>query len=145
MSTASLTAAINVTTAITCKGISGNQINVHFTGLPGNLPNNYGNYLVCWRSQNAIPYNDNAPEGFVAIAINKSEGSQELPVLFQVGVGYIIGYAVGPKSAAPNDQLWKNVGSTAYIPPAGDNIYTSPSLSNFDFDTDSIAMNFQLP
>jgi hypothetical protein len=147
MSTASLTTPINVTTGITAKGVSGNQINVHFTGLPGNLPNNYGNYLVCWRSQDAIPYNDASPEGFVAIAINKSEGSQELPVLFQVNVGYIIGYAVGPKATATTEQLWKNVCATAYIPPSSSdpNIYFSPTLSKFDYDTDSISMSFQLP
>jgi len=138
-------APINNTTSINTKGSSGNVVNVHYKCLPDNQPENYGNFLVCWRSQNAIPWTNDEPDGYAGVVDNKSSGSQQLEVDFAVNQSYIVGYGVGPKGAAGSGQLWKNVCATAYIGADGTTIFQSPELTDFDFDSDSVGMNFKLP
>lgn len=133
------------TTSIQISAIAGNQLSVQYTGLPNNLPNTYGNYLVVWRNQDTIPWNDADPDGFVAVEVNHSQGSQVFEnITVAVGVSYVVGYAVGPKGSASN-LTWENVCATGFVPVSGPSTYTSPSLTNVQPLSDSVSMNFQLP
>lgn len=132
------------TTSISIDAVVGNQLQVSFTGMPNNLPNTYGNFLVVWRNQNTIPWNDPNPDGVTAITVNHSQGTQVFEnITVQVGVSYVVGYAVGPK--ASTDQIWRNVCSTGFVPDSGDSTYQSPAISLLSVGADSVSLNFTLP
>lgn len=133
------------TTNIVVSAIEGNQLTVKYTGMPSNLANTYGNYLVCWRNQNTIPWNDSSPAGYEVVKINDSQGSQVFEkVTVAAGVSYVVGYAVGPKGSDSNP--WKNVCTTGFIPVAGDpGQYITPLLSVNGYEADSVSVNFTLP
>ncbi|MEZ5016157.1 MAG: hypothetical protein R2800_03840 [Flavipsychrobacter sp.] len=136
------------TTAITnIPVVVGNLLSASYEGLPNNLPNSYGNYLVVWRNQNTIPWNDATPDGYAPIEGNSSQGSQVVDQIeINVGVSYIVGYAVGPKGSGAN-MTWENVCATAFIPASATDpvTYKSSALNNFQVLSDSVTMNFQLP
>jgi hypothetical protein len=136
--------AANPTTQLKISAVVGNQLSVQYTGLPNNLPNSYGNYLVVWRNQDTIPWNNPTPDGFVSILGNNSQGSQVFEnITVQVGVSYVVGYAVGPKSES--GQTWRNVCSSGFVPVTGASTYLESSVSNVQPLTDSVSMDFQLP
>ncbi|WP_271782926.1 hypothetical protein [Aquimarina algiphila] len=138
------TAVQNPTTQIEINAIVGNQLSVQYTGLPGNRPDTYGNYLVVWRNQNSIPYNDPNPDGFVEITGDTSQGSQVFEnITVQPGVTYVVGYAVGPKLSP--GQEWGNVCTTCFITTDQKTSYITPELTDLVAATDSVTMNYKLP
>ncbi|OEJ99124.1 hypothetical protein A8C32_08085 [Flavivirga aquatica] len=142
--TENATAVQNPTTEIKVSAIVGNQLQVQYTGLPGNRPNTYGNYLVVWRNQNSIPYNDPNPDGYVEITGDSSQGSQVFEeVKIQVGVTYVVGYAVGPKLSSGQD--WGNVCTTCFIDTSQQSSYIEPEITDLVASTDSVTMNYKLP
>ncbi len=139
--------SVTQTTSIQISAVAGNQLAVMYTGLPNNLPNTYGNYLVVWRNQNTIPWNDQNPDGYVAVGVNHSQGSQVFDnITVQVGVSYIVGYAVGPKGSTAGT-TWMNICTTGFVPAdaSAPMEYTTPVLNNVKALADSVTMDFQLP
>jgi hypothetical protein len=134
------------TTKIEIRGVQGTQLTVKLTGLPGNTPKTYGNYLVLWRNQNSIPYNDPNDNEFQAIEINTSQGTEVFSdVTIAPNVTYVVGYAVGPKLVEPK-QIWGNICTTGfYVNDVDPVIYTEPSLYDLSVDADSISMKYLLP
>ncbi len=134
------------TTKIELEAVQGTQLTVIFDGLPGNTPKTYGNYVVAWRNQDSIPYNDPNDDDFQAIELNTSQGSEVLSqIVIAPGVTYVVGYAVGPKLASPK-QLWGNVCTTGFIAGGGAPItYIEPDLYDLKVRADSISMQYLLP
>jgi hypothetical protein len=133
------------TTSIQIFAVVGNQLQVQFTGMPSNQPNNYGNYLAVWKNQNTIPWNSAAADGYVAVQGNSSQSGQVFEnIKVEVGVSYVVGYAVGPKLTGAM-QVWGNICTSGFVPASGDSTYLSPSLSNVLALSNSVSMNFQLP
>lgn len=133
------------TTSITVTAVEGNQLQVSYVGMPSNLANTYGNFLVCWRNQNTIPWNDPTSSGYEVVKVNNSQGSQVFEnITVAAGVSYVVGYAVGPKGS--DLTIWKNVCTTGFVPAAGDpGQYLTPELAVTAYASDSVALNFQLP
>jgi hypothetical protein len=141
--TASATA--NTTTMFTISAIVGNQLSVEFTGLASNRPSTYGNFLVVWTNQDAIPYNNVNPNGFVEISGDNSQGSQVFEGLtVDINTSYVVGYAVGPKINS-GGQLWGNVCSTGFVPASGASTYQVPTITSLAAQANSVTMNFLLP
>ena len=76
--------------------------------IPNNQPKAYGNHIYVWEtSANSVPW-DKPPKGDTAITSDEATSTQKIEFDFQIGSGYIIGYAVAP---TPNA-----VCATIYIP-----------------------------
>lgn len=138
--------AKTLTTSIKISAVTGNQLAVEYKCLPGNLPNSYSNYLVAWKAYDSIPWNDTSADAYAVISGNKSQGSQELDLIVEVGQEYVVGFAVGPKGDK-DSLLWKNVCSTGSVPSddSQETTYVNPELSDFQVLSNSVSMKFRLP
>ena len=138
------------TTDFTLSAPSGNQLSVNYVGMPGNRPSTYGNYIVIFKNQSTIPYNDPNPETFELVTGDSSQGTQVVPLTLAINTSYIVGYAVGSKLSSGSQQEWGNIVSTGFIPassPSDPSTYTyfQPALTQVTPQANSVTMNYSLP
>src|SRR5437660_7706562 len=84
-------------TMVSARIVGSSDIILNYDCLTGNQPANYGNIAYLWQSE-WIPYNM-PPLQQQAIPSNTQSGSVNIGNLQLQRVPYIIGYAVGPKTA----------------------------------------------
>lgn len=81
-------------TSIVISNYTGDSVTVNYTGLPGNQPQSYKNFVAIWQSS-VIPWG-NLPLSRQDIGDNSEQGSIVLSGLTITRSSYIVGYGVGP-------------------------------------------------
>ncbi len=109
-----MTATAGTQTEIKVVGsASGDGALVNYVTSQRNRPKTYSNKLYVWETTSAaIPWAA-APVGNAAVATDAPVSTQMLDFAFQVGTGYVVGYAVGDSPTATCAQV--------YIPSTGVN------------------------
>lgn len=125
------TAGITVSAEI----IGSSDIILNYSGLPGNLPANYGNTAYLWQSE-MIPYNM-PPLQAQSIPSNTQAGSVDISNLQLRMVPYIIGYAVGPETG--------NICSWVSIAADGANSTFETSLQLVEVTPQLLAVRYVTP
>lgn len=133
--------------AVKIENVQPNQVTVSYTGLVGNAPNTYGNYIALWQGPNSIPWNKDPDKKFV-IPGNSPDGSTVFADLNVTTLSYVIGYAVGPEIAGTG-QKQGNICASAYIAAYGkgspDPQNKTSSLAVSYIGSTSIAVKYELP
>ncbi len=81
--------------ALRIDNFTGSTISLTYTGLPGNQPQSYGNFVALWQAT-VVPWTV-PPIKKVPISQNTESGSMVLDGLTIVASSYILGYGTGPE------------------------------------------------
>jgi hypothetical protein len=126
-------AATSNITAIAIASIMPDTLIVNYTGLPGNMPGAYGNFITVFNSPAPqFPFGAGAPIATAQVTGNTT-GSIALQGNFQAGTSYIAGYAAGPKTTGGAAQPYANVCATAFIPGSGGDAVTAVSTHSLNY------------
>jgi hypothetical protein len=134
------------TTTLNIGRVAADAIDVNFATMPGNQPNDYGNFLAIWQSPDSIPW-DTEPLVTFPVPTDAPSGSATLTGLDINNNSYIVGYAVGPTQPDPYGQKYANICATAFIPAtsSGNGTIFTPGISGIQVGTTSVSFMFTLP
>ncbi len=99
---------------IKIESYTGDTLSVAYRGLPGNQSFTYGNFVAVWEST-VIPWST-PPLATQPISSNSPSGTAEIGGLTITKNSYIVGYAVGPETAATCASAILNVGGLTAAP-----------------------------
>lgn len=126
-------------------GIHANSVDVLFNGLPGNVPDTYGNLVALWQNNNSIPYGTN-PKLHTPVIGNSPDGSFTFEGLDLNNNSYIIGYSVGPVLTGTGLQTYGNICATVFIPANSNEVDPFvPTLEVMSIGTTSVSLKYFLP
>lgn len=132
------------TTLVNIADVGQDQITVEYRLMPGNQPQNYGNFVAIWQDYNSIPW-DTPPFATKKIDDNTPVGSTNFDVPLQ-DKSYIVGFAVSPEMTSPK-QIYGNICATDYLlanSGKGEDPIT-PSVAVKYIGTNSLSFLFDLP
>jgi hypothetical protein len=131
----SLSTAESAATSVRIAAISGDDVILTYSSLPGNDPSSYGNFVAVWEDA-VIPYSK-PPLQKISIKSNARRGSLVVGNLIPHTNEYIFGYAVGPEVA--------DVCSYVYIDPTEPSQQFSASLLILVVTPDTVALRYSFP
>jgi hypothetical protein len=139
-------AAVPVRTHIEITGVTGDSVGFAYKCITGNKPNTYGNWVGLWQSgDGSIPY-DTEPLKIFQLPYNNPEGSYEFDGVTIMDVGYVVGYAVGPKLTGTGQQPCGNVCSSSFVEnPDADPVNFEAALTIKKVGSMSVSVSFSLP
>ncbi len=141
------TSTSSATTELFINFVSADQIHLSYNTMPGNQPQDCGNYVALWQNYYAIPW-EIAPLKTQSINMNTPMGDMVFGDLEVTNKSYIVGYAAGPELTNGNRQAHGNMCATALIPAKGcketQKDFT-PNLTMYYIGTDSVPMGYRLP
>jgi hypothetical protein len=128
----SIQAPLTNSTALSINFVTADEINVHYTFLPGCTPATFGCYAAIWQDQNQVPW-DNPPitGGLKTVPDNQQSGDFSFAGLTIGPNNYIIGLGVGPMLTT--SQKARNVAATAFVPTVN---------GPYDLETESLVLKF---